>query len=99
MSEREIITGLLRRVHRRIRFNQVIRESSLVLSFLLTVPIGLKVLDLTVGLDATFVASALVAWLALLAGLIFWRLRRKTGLSHAAAVLDAKAGLQDEMKS
>ena len=98
MSDTEIILQLVRRVEWRLRAARVLHDLMLAASIALALIITLKLWDLFFPLGST-VAILGVAAAAFLAGYSLWRLREKTSFDHAAASIDRKAGLNDEIKT
>src|SRR4051812_28370814 len=98
MSDNEIILQLLRRVEWRLRTARVLRDFMLAASVALAVISTLKVWDLFSPLGSMFTLFCVIAAFVL-AGYSLWRLRERTSLDHAAASIDLKAGLNDEIKT
>ena len=99
MSDREIIIQLLRTVERRTRANRLFHELTVGLSIVLAVLIVFKIWDLfsplrglTIGVGAGILSLTFVAFAA-------WRIRVRGTLEQAAALIDGKAGLRDEIKT
>jgi hypothetical protein len=98
MSDNEIILQLLRRVEWRLRATRVLHHFMLAASVALAFIITLKIWDLFSPLGSTFAIFGL-ATAVFLAGYSIWRLRERTSFDHAAASIDLKAGLNDEIKT
>jgi hypothetical protein len=97
MSDREIIIQLLRTVERRTRANRLFHELTAGLSIILAVLIVLKLWDLfsplrglTIGIGAAILGLIFIAFAAS-------RIRVRGTLEQAAALIDGKAGLRDEI--
>lgn len=99
MSDREIIIQLLRNVEWRLRANRLLNELALGLSMVLVFLIALKVWDLFSPLKAVTIAGIIGASICTYAGFVLWCVRRKGTLDQAAASVDRKAGLRDEIKT
>jgi len=99
MSDREVILKLLRTVEWRIRANRLFHELALGFSVALAALIVFKIWDLFFplrGLTVGIVAAVLVAAFAMFG---VWRLRLRGTLEQAAALIDRKAGLRDEIRT
>src|SRR5262245_28162091 len=99
MSDREVILKLLRTVEWRIRANRLFHELTLGFSVALAALIVFKIWDLFFplrGITVGIVAAVLVAAFAMFA---VWRLRLRGTLEQAAALIDRKAGLRDEIRT
>jgi hypothetical protein len=99
MSDREIIIQLLRSVEWRLRANRLLREFMLGASVVLAFLVGFKLLGLFIPMGAAAVTAADGACALLLVGALLWRFRQKESLDRAAASVDQKAGLKDEIKT
>src|SRR5438132_14381651 len=99
MSDKEFIIRSLEKVDRRIRTNRLLRELAFGLSVLLVIPVLFKVLDLFRPFRGLTVAGVLTVWLIGAAAYVVWRMSLRTPLSHAAAALDQKAVMHDEINS
>src|SRR5438132_10457331 len=99
MSDKEFIIRSLEKVDRRIRTNRLLRELPFGLSVLLVIPVLFKVLDLFRPFRGLTVAGVLTVWLMATAAYVVWRISKKTTLSHAAAALDHKGLMHDQIKS
>jgi hypothetical protein len=99
MSDTEIILQLLRRVEWRVRANRLLRDFMLAASTALALIIALRVWDLFSPLKSTTFALFGTACAVVLAGYFVWRLRERSSLDQAAASIDLKAGLNDEIKT
>jgi len=99
MSDTESIIHLLRNVEWRLRANRLLHELTLSLSIVLTFFIALKVWALFSPLKATTITFVIAACAFLFASYIVWRFRKRGTLDQAAASIDRKAGLNDEIKT
>jgi hypothetical protein len=99
MSDKEIIIRSLEKVERRMRTNRLLRELTFGLSIFLLIPVLFKLLDLFRPFRGVTVIVVLGLWFAGLVSYCLWRMSGKGNLTHAAAELDQKAALQDEIKS
>jgi len=99
MSDREIIIRSLQKIDRRIRGNRLLRELMFGLSILLLVPVVFKIWDLFQPFRGVTVIAVLGLWFIGVVVYFASRLSRKGSLAHAAAAIDKKASLHDELKS
>jgi hypothetical protein len=99
MSDREVITLLLRNVEWRIRANRLLQEFTLGLSIVLTLLIALKIWDLFSPFQGLTITLAVAACVLAFAGFAIWRIRQTGTLDQAAFSIDQKAGLHDEIKT
>jgi hypothetical protein len=99
MSDKEIIIRSLHKIDRRIRGNRLLREVMFGLSMFLLVPVIFKVWDLFRPFRGVTVITVLGLWFIGVVVYFASRLSRKGNLSHAAAAIDKKASLHDELKS
>lgn len=99
MSDREIIIQLLRNVEWRMRANRLLHELALGLSIAFIFLIALKVWDLFSPLRAVTITFVIAACAFSYAGFVAWRVRKKGTLGQAAASVDQRAGLRDEIKT
>jgi hypothetical protein len=99
MSDKEIIIRSLQKIDRRIRGNRLLRELMLGLSIFLLVPVVFKVWDLFRPFRGVTVMSVLGLWFIGVVVYFTSRLSRRGSLAHAAAAIDKKASLHDELKS
>src|SRR5262245_43585639 len=90
MSDTEIVIHLLRRIERRLRATRLQEELPRGLSVILVVLIVLKIWDQTITYMTAMGA-------ALFVGYVVWCLRKKEGFYRAAASIDRKAALNDQM--
>src|SRR5215468_4871301 len=99
MSDTEIILQLLRRVEWRLRSARLLHDSMLAVSIVLALFIALKVWDLFSPLRSgtTLVFSAVCG--GIMVGCLVWRFRQRIPVNHAAASVDLKAGLKDEIRT
>jgi hypothetical protein len=99
MSDKEIIIRSLQKIDRRIRGNRLLREVTFGLSIFLLVPVVFKVWDLFSPFRGATVVTVLGLWFVGVIVYFTTRLSRKGNLAHAAAAIDRKASLHDELKS
>ena len=99
MSDKELIISSLERVERRIRTNRLLIELTLAVCLALIVPVLFKVVDLFHPFRGATVAIVFVLWLIGVTAYIAWKVSQKATLGEAAAALDQKASLRDEIKS
>src|SRR5262245_10669329 len=99
MSDKEIIIRSLQKIDRRIRGNRLLRELLLALSIFLLVPVIFKVWDLFRPFRGVTVITVLGLWFIGVVVYLATRLSGKGSLEHAAAAIDKKASLHDELKS
>jgi hypothetical protein len=99
MSDTEIILQLLRRVEWRLRSARLLHDLMLAVSIVLAIFIALKVWDLfsPVGSGTTLVFSAVCG--GIMVGYLIWRFRQRIPVNEAAASVDLKAGLKDEIRT
>ena len=97
MSDTESIIHLLRNVEWRLRANRLLHELTLSLSIVLTFFIALKVWALFSPLKAPTITFVIAACAFLFTSYIVWRFRKRGTLDQAAASIDRKAGLNDEI--
>src|SRR6185369_4025334 len=99
MSDREIIIRSLQKIDRRIWGNRLLRELMFGLSIFLLVPVVFKIWDLFRPFRGVTVIAVLGLWFIGVVGYFASKFSRKGSLSHAAAAIDKKASLHDELKS
>src|SRR5215510_10753151 len=99
MSDREIIVASLQRVERRIRINRLLHELTFGGLFFLTIPLLLKIWDLFDPLRGVTVSIIVGTWVLLLSAFVVWRIAQRLTLNEAAASVDQKADLKDELKT
>src|SRR5262245_28865561 len=99
MSDKEIIIRSLHKIDRRIRGNRLLRELMLGLSIFLLVPVIFKVWDLFRPFRGVTVITVLGLWFIGVVVYFASKLSRRGSLAHAAAEIDKKAALHDELKS
>jgi hypothetical protein len=99
MSDREIIIQLLRTVEWRVRANRLLHELALALSAAMAILIVFKVWDLFSPFEALAIEALVGISAALLIAFAVWRGRQRGTLDQAAAMIDHKAGLGDEIKT
>ena len=97
MADREIIISSLKKVERRIRANRLFQELTFGLTLFLAFPVVLKIWDLFSPFRATSLLIIVAVWLISLTGYIGWRIGKKGTLDEAAASIDEKAGLHNEI--
>jgi hypothetical protein len=99
MSDKELIIKSLEKVDRRIRTNRLFREFTVGLSAFLLIPLLFKAWDLFRPFRGRTVVAVFVLWLIGVTAYLIWRMSGRSTLSQAAAALDLKASLKDEIKS
>src|SRR5262249_29984755 len=99
MSDKEIIVASLHRVERRIRTNRLLHELTLAAVAFVALPLLLKIWDLFEPLRGVTVSTLIGIWVLLFAAYVAWRSLQKDSLTGAAAAIDEKAGLHDELKT
>src|SRR5690242_14181956 len=99
MSDTEIILQLLRRVEWRLRAASLLHDFMLAVSSVLGLVIALKVWDLFSPLGTATVVIFTLACIGIVAGYFLWRLRQRVPLYEAAASIDRKARLNDEIQT
>lgn len=99
MSHREIIIKSLEKAERRLRTNRLFRDLTFSLSLFLLFPLALKIWDLISPLRGRTVAVVLFVWISSLVLYSLSRTLPMSTLEQAAAQLDKKAGLCDELKT
>src|SRR5262245_52519644 len=97
MSDKEVILRSLQKVERRIRTHQHFGELARGVALFLLFPLGLKIADFALSFRGTVVFPVLGTWLLALMCYSIWLLCRKGTLSDAAASVDKKLKLQDEL--
>jgi hypothetical protein len=99
MSDSETIIQLLRNVEQRSRSNRLRHELALGLSTVLTPLVALEVWALFAPLTARAIGPLVAIYALSIAGYVVWRLLKRGTLDEAAASIDLKAGLHDEIKT
>lgn len=99
MSDRDAILALLRGVERRLRLGRLLYELTLGASIVLAWLTALKVWDLFSPLGRATLGAAYLATAAALIATVAWRALRRGTLEAAAASVDQRAGLHDEMRT
>ena len=100
MSDRELIVKSLRKVERRLRRNRLCGDFLWGLALFLIFPLGFKVLDLFVPFTGMTVAIAVGIWFVALAAYSARLLLMQKGtLAQAAAAVDKRLALHDELKT
>ena len=99
MSDKDTIIRWLERVERRIRANRLFQELTLGLTLFLTFPLALKIWDLFYPLRGRTITIVVGVWMVSFAAYFVWRLLQKETLGQAAASVDRRAGLHDEIKT
>ena len=98
-TERSTITGLLKRIDLKVRFNQTLLHlsiaSCLVLGALVLIELAPRLVPVAVPPDSLIIGAGLAAFLAFL----LWSQVGGRQLERAAGVVDQRAGLNDEIKS
>jgi hypothetical protein len=99
MSDTEIILQLLRRVEWRLRASRLLHDFMFATTIALALVIALKVwslfFPLRTGTDAIFGAACAL----FVVGYLVWRFRQTGPLDDAAASIDLRARLNDEIKT
>src|SRR5690349_18944108 len=99
MSDKEIIIASLHRVERRIRTNRLFYELAFGTAAFIAIPLLLKIWDLFEPLRGATVSTIVGIWMLLFASYIAWRFLQRGTLNDAAASIDTKAALKDELKT
>jgi len=99
MSDKELIIRSLENVNRRIRTNRLLGELTSGFCAFLIIPVVFKVWDLFRPFSGLTVTIVLTLWLIGLIGYLAWRMSGRSSLYHAAAALDHRASLRDEIKT
>ena len=99
MSDRETIVQTLKAVESRIRTNRLIGRIATGLSGFVLAALIVKVLDLAAPFPTAAIRVFWVVWFGGLAAFVFWSSRDRGSLSDAAAEVDQKAKLKDEITS
>lgn len=99
MSDKEIIVASLRQVERRIRTNRLFTELNLGTILFLCVPLLLKIWDLFEPLRGVTITFIVGTWVLLFTAFVIWRIMQKGTLEQAAASVDHRANLKDELKT
>ena len=99
MSDTEIITHLLKSVERRLRAKHLLSELALCVSIVLLFLIPLKIWDLFSPFDTRMVTLIIIAGILFFAGGLASRLRKTGTLEDAAASIDRRAGMNDEIRT
>src|SRR6185436_20024660 len=99
MSDKEIIIASLRRVERRIRTNRLFTELNLGAILFLSIPLLLKIWDLFQPLRGVIISFIVGTWVLLFTGFVVWRIVQKATLEQAAASIDKRAELKDELRT
>lgn len=99
MSDSEIIIESLRKVERRLRRNRLCKDFLWALALFLIFPLAFKAYDLFIPLTGITVVIAVGIWFAALAVYSASLLRQKGTLAQAAAAVDKRLALHDELKT
>jgi hypothetical protein len=99
MSDQEIIIASLRRVERRIRTNRLFNELALGAVICGALPLLLKIWDLYAPVRGITVSTIVGISLLFFAAYAVWRVLQKGTLNDAAAAIDTRAGMKDELKT
>lgn len=99
MSDRETIVELLRSVERRLRMSRLAYELSAGASILFGWLTALKLWDLLSPLGRPPLVAAYTGSTAVTIAIVLWRARRRGTLEAAAASIDQRARLHDEMRT
>ena len=98
-QQRSVVTGVLRRIDRRLRVNGALEHCSIaicgVLGVLVVFTAGRMLLPIATPSNLAVIAAAA----ALLAAFLLWSQRGGSRLARAAGVADARADLHDELKT
>ena len=98
-SDRATILGTLRRVDRRVRFNEGFRSLTEAICVLLSLLLLLRILGALFPLPLPSVAVVCGLWVLLAGGYWLWRATRSRTLGRAAGISDRAANLKDELKT
>jgi hypothetical protein len=99
MSDQEVIIQLLRTVEWRTRANRLFYELTVGVSVALAALILFKLWDLFSPFQAVTIGAVSGILAVLFVVFAVWRIRVKGTLEQAAALIDHKAGLRDEIKT
>jgi hypothetical protein len=99
MSDTETILKMLRHVEWRLRAGRLLHDFMRAMSIALALGIAVNVWGLFFPLGRTTMAVFGAICVVAVAGYMAWRLRDRLPLDHAAASIDLKAGLKDEIKT
>lgn len=100
MSNQKVILELLERVRRRRQVGRALRDARILFAMGVIGLLLWRVIHLSAGcapVVAAAILAALLLWVGSLAMLVRRRLARPCTLSEAAALADARAGLNDEL--
>ncbi len=98
-SDQATILGTLRRVDRRLRFNEGLRSLTVAICALLTLLLLLRILGALFPIPLPSIAVVCGLWGLLLAAYWLWRSTRSRTLGQAAGISDRRAQLKDELKT
>lgn len=98
-SEQSVISGILRRIDRQVRVNRVLDHLSIVVALVLATLVSLKIIGMLVPISAP--APLLIVGISTAAflGFLVWSQYGAQRLGQAAAVVDTRGNLHDEIKS
>ncbi|MBI1875988.1 MAG: hypothetical protein HYS05_19155, partial [Acidobacteria bacterium] len=99
MTDREIIVALVTAVDRRLRRQEQARLLTRAFVWSLVVPFALTVAPLVAPVPAWLIVTALSTWIALLGSSAVWVWSRRRSLAQAAAEVDRRAALNNELTS
>ncbi|HLQ76324.1 MAG TPA: hypothetical protein VK210_03160 [Terriglobia bacterium] len=99
MADKELIIGLLERVRRRVRSERRVKAVSSGLPIALIFPVIFKLIDLRSPFRGITVAVFLAVWGIVTIAWLIWNSRGRDTMSAAAATLDSKTGIQDQMRT
>jgi hypothetical protein len=99
MADKEIIINCLQKIERRLRAERLFQELTFGLAVFLIFPLALKIWDLFSPISAAALTVTLVVWLISFGIYAVRGILRKGTLDQVAALVDQRAGLQDEMKT
>ena len=98
-SEQSVIRGVLRRVDRQLRVNNVLDHLSIAVCLVLATLVSVKIAGMLVSIVAPSPLAIVVACAVLFAAFLAWSQYGARQLERAAAVADARGDLHDEIKS
>ena len=98
-TEQSTVTGVLKRIDFKVRFNQVLHHLSIATCLVLGVLLLVEVAPLLVPVNVPSGGLIVAAGSAAFTVFLIWSQVRGRRLERAAGVVDLRAGLSDEMKS
>jgi hypothetical protein len=99
MTDTETIIRFLKSVQSRIRANLFIHELTVALTGFFAFPILLKIWNIFSPLPTFVITGSVSLWILAVAGYTLRRVLQKRTLAEAARSIDAKANLNDEIKT